>query len=147
MTIKVTVHKNRFNLDNMRDGIVRIGWFQQNRYDDNTPVAAVARWNEFGTGNIPSRPFMRPVLHSQKQTILENLRHQYQMAIRNNQNTTKVLHLIGEDVRWRIQSQILATTTPPNAPSTIKAKGFNKPLYDTGFMLNSVNYQVEELFR
>lgn len=145
--MKITVRKSRFNIDNLRDGIVRVGWFSQHRYSDGMPVAQVAIYNEFGTATSPMRPFMRPVLHTQKQTIVENLRHHYIMALKNNENTAKVLSLIGEDVKWRIQSQILATNTPPNAPSTIKAKGFNRPLYDTGFMLNSVSYQTEEVFK
>lgn len=145
--MKVTVRKSRFNVDNLKDGIVRIGWFSQHRYADGLPVASVAIYNEYGTPTAPARPFMRPVMHGQKQTISENLTHLYKSAIRNNQNTMKVLEMIGEDVRWRIQAQILATNTPPNAPSTIKAKGFNKPLYDTGFMLNTVSYQTEEVYR
>jgi len=147
MTMQVRVLRKKYNTSQLRDGIVRVGWFEGMRYEDGVPVAQVARWNEYGAGRVPARPFMRPVLHGQKQTILENLKFQYQKAIRNNQNTVKVLNLIGEDVKYRIQWQIMATTTPPNAPSTIRAKGFNKPLYDTGFMFNSVAYQVEEIFR
>lgn len=145
--MNVRVRRNKYNTKNIREGIVRVGWFSQHRYSDGLPVAAVAVFNEYGTPTAPARPFVRPVVHGQKQTILENLKHHYKTALRNNTNTNKVLTLIGEDVKWRIQAQILATNTPPNAPSTIKAKGFNKPLYDTGFMLNSVSYQTEEVFR
>ena len=141
------VRRNKYNTKNIREGIVRVGWFSQHRYSDGLPVASVAIFNEYGTPTAPARPFVRPVVHGEKQTILENLKHHYKTALRNNTNTNKVLTLIGEDVKWRIQAQILATNTPPNAPSTIKAKGFNKPLYDTGFMLNSVSYQTEEVFR
>ena len=145
--MNVRVRRNKYNTKNIREGIVRVGWFSQHRYSDGLPVASVAVFNEYGTPTAPARPFVRPVIHGQKQTILENLKHHYKSALRNNTNTNKVLALIGEDVKWRIQAQILATNTPPNAPSTIKAKGFNKPLYDTGFMLNSVSYQTEEVFR
>lgn len=145
--MNVRVRRNKYNTKNIREGIVRVGWFSQHRYSDGLPVASVAVFNEYGTPTAPARPFVRPVIHGQKQMILENLKHHYKSALRNNTNTNKVLALIGEDVKWRIQAQILATNTPPNAPSTIKAKGFNKPLYDTGFMLNSVSYQTEEVFR
>lgn len=145
--MNVRVRRNKYNTKNIREGIVRVGWFSQHRYSDGLPVASVAVFNEYGTPRTPARPFVRPVIHGEKQTILENLRHHYKSALRNNTNTSKVLAVIGEDVKWRIQAQILATNTPPNAPSTIKAKGFNKPLYDTGFMLNSVSYQTEEVFR
>ena len=38
---------------------VKVGFFSTARYEDGTPVAAVAAWNEFGTKNIPERPFFR----------------------------------------------------------------------------------------
>ena len=49
-----------------------------------------------------------------------------------------------EYVKGLIQEQIINTNEPPNAPSTIKRKGFNAPLRDTHLMLNSVRYQAEE---
>jgi len=36
---------------------VRVGIFESAKYEDGTPVAAVAFWNEYGTANIPPRPF------------------------------------------------------------------------------------------
>ena len=32
---------------------VQVGFFSTAKYQDGTPVAAVAAWNEFGTKNIP----------------------------------------------------------------------------------------------
>ena len=39
---------------------MQVGWFPSARYDNATPVAAVAVTNEFGNAPIPARPFMRP---------------------------------------------------------------------------------------
>lgn len=159
--VKATIKK--LNLDQFREGKVRVGWFNDIRYNDGVSVAQVAYWNEYGTYNSPARPFMRPMLHQNQRAILDNLRHQYKYAILHNQNTLKVLEKIGEDVRWRIQSQILATNTPPNAPITLNGgwmrnkksgrlfyvipKIGTHPLIDTGVMYESVSYQVEEVFR
>ena len=41
---------------------VKVGFFSTARYEDGTPVAAVAAWNEFGTETIPERPFFRNAL-------------------------------------------------------------------------------------
>ena len=60
-------------------------------------------------------------------------------------DTMKVLGRFGQMVQGLIQIQIANTFTPPNAPSTIKKKGFNKPLVDTGVMLQSVSHQEEEI--
>lgn len=160
--VKATIKK--LNLDQFREGKVRVGWFNDIRYDDGVSVAQVAYWNEYGTYNFPAgRPFMRPMLHQNQRAILDNLRDQYRYAILHNQNTVKVLEKIGEDVRWRIQSQILATNTPPNAPITLNGgwmrnkksgrlfyvipKIGTHPLIDTGVMYETVSYQVEEVFR
>ena len=156
--VKATIKK--LNLDQFREGKVRVGWFNDIRYDDGVSVAQVAYWNAY---NSPARPFMRPMLHQNKRAILDNLRDQYKHAILHNQNTVKVLEKIGEDVRWRIQSQILATNTPPNAPITLNGgwmrnkksgrlfyvipKIGTHPLIDTGVMYETVSYQVEEVFR
>ena len=41
---------------------VKVGFFSTAKYEDGTPVAAVAAWNEFGTKTIPERPFFRRAL-------------------------------------------------------------------------------------
>ncbi len=41
---------------------VKVGFFSTARYEDGTPVAAVAAWNEFGTKTIPERSFFRNAL-------------------------------------------------------------------------------------
>ena len=41
---------------------VKVGFFSTAKYQDGTPVAAVAAWNEFGTKTIPERPFFRNAL-------------------------------------------------------------------------------------
>ena len=162
--INVRVDKKRYNIDNLREGVVRVGWFSDTKYDDGVSVAQVARWNEFGTPSakypIPARPFMRPVTHGKAPQLAEQLRATYQMAIRNNTDTMKVLERFGEYVIALIQRQIDATTSPANSPITIhggwlrsaSGKSFHvagkkrtHPLIDTGFMRATVSYQAEEI--
>lgn len=160
--INVRCEIRNINKDAFRDGKVRVGWFSDLFYEDGVSVAQVAYWNEYGTYNIPARPFMRPMLHQNQNAILENLRFKYEQAIKDNRNTMKVLNLVGEDVVARIQSQILATVNPPNAEITLKGgwmknkktgrkfyvipKVGSHPLIDTGVMYQTVNYQTEEVF-
>ncbi len=48
----------------------------------------------------------------------------------------------------RIKDQLITSINeffdPPLKPSTIKAKGFPKPLIDTGVMVRSPNFVVED---
>lgn len=162
MTCKV-IRKKR-NLDQLREGIVRIGWFSDVRYDDNLPVAYVARWQEFGTPNakypIPARPFMRPAIHGSQVVLQEKLQTLYRTALQNNTNTMVALATFGEMVLERIQTQIDATMTPPNSPITlyggwlrskrgipfhVNPKRGSHPLIDTGFMRDTIRYETEEI--
>lgn len=144
--MEVRYSKNNFDVDKLKEGIVRIGFFEGSRYESGKSVAEVARINEFGLG-VPARPFMRPAVHSKIPQLVDMLHKDYKITIRNNGDTMKVLDTFGEYVKGLVKEQIISTTTPPNAPSTIKRKGFNAPLRDTKLMLNSVSYQTEEIFR
>lgn len=150
MVMKVSFRKNRnINPRMFSEGAVRVGFFEDRKYDDDTPVAMVARWNEYGTGGkhgIPPRPFMRPAVFERKQELTEYLRSKYKQAIKDRKNTMQVLKKFGEYVVDKIQTQIITGDYIPNTPATIKAKnGRSKPLYDTGFMLGSVDYKAEEI--
>lgn len=142
--IKVTYKKSNYDLNKLKEGKVRVGFFESSKYEGDKYVAQVARYNEFGLG-VPRRSFMRPAVHERKQELVNWLRSDYKKALKDNANTMEVLERFGEMCKGLIQKQIINTTTPPNAPSTIKRKGFNAPLRDTHLMLNSVAHQEEEI--
>ena len=51
---------------------------------------------------------------------------------------------LGSVVQGDIKTSIKELTAPALAQSTIDKKGFSKPLIDTGYMLDSVNYEVSK---
>ena len=53
-----------------------------------------------------------------------------------------VLQMMGELLAGQLRASIIAMKSPPNAPSTIRKKGFDDPLIDTGHMLNSVDFEI-----
>lgn len=161
--IDAKVRKKDLDLDKIREGKVRVGWWGNITYKEGGPsVAQVARWNEYGTPYIPARPFFRPVVRGQRTELVEKLRHLYQAALRNNTDTLVALNDFGEDVEGRIRVSIANVFSPPNAPITIhggwlRRKGHKavyiegkgegkKPLHDTGVMKDSVSHEVEEVF-
>ena len=144
--IQVRYTKNHMNLDNIKEGIVRVGFFEGSKYEGGKTVASVARYNEFGLG-VPRRSFMRPAVHANKSQLTARLRSEYTKALKDNSNTMDVLDTFGLLVKGFIQNQIINTNYPPNAPSTIKKKGFNAPLRDTKLMLHSVAHQTEEVIK
>lgn len=164
MAMQVNLRKKQFNTEMIKSGVVRVGFFEDKKYDDDLPVAQVAQWNEYGTNvdhGVPPRPFMRPAVFEKKKELTELLRKQYRQAMKDNKNTMEVLNKFGAYVVEKIKAQIDSVHSPENAPITInggwlgrkgkksvyiEGKGGSKPLYDTGFMENSVDYQAEEIF-
>lgn len=118
---------------------LEIGFFETARYPNGVFVAQVARYNEFGTLNIPMRPFFR-------NAIQKNIKKWYatlQNAINQNATPNKALSIVGEVARADIIQSITDLRTPPNAESTIKQKKSTNPLIDTGLMRRSVTYKVK----
>ena len=118
---------------------LEIGFFETARYPNGTFVAQVARYNEFGTLNIPMRPFFRNAIN-------KNIKKWYatlQNAINQNATPSKALSIVGEVARADIIQSITDLRTPPNAQSTIKQKKSTNPLINTGLMRRSVTYKVK----
>lgn len=114
------------------------GIFATAKYDDGTPVPQVAFWQEFGTLKIPMRPFFRNALAKNRKKWFRFFTTQ----IKNTLDLDKSLNLTGEIMRGDIIKSLTNTTTPPNAPSTIKRKGSSHPLIDTGFLRASISYEL-----
>ena len=103
-------------------------------------VATVAFWNEFGrTGQVP-RPFFRNMIHAKSPTwgraLAKNL-------VATHYDAHRTLNLMGAGVKDQLVSSINAFTSPALKASTIRRKGFAKPLIDTALMLNSAGYAVQ----
>lgn len=103
-------------------------------------VAEVAAANEFGGDHRPPRPFMKYTVNSRKRkwrNILRDILPQYMDDVK------KALEKLGDVCAEDLQDVIRIWTSPPNAPSTVKKKGFNDPLVDSGQMMNSVHWRVK----
>ena len=120
---------------------LKVGFFSTARYEDGTPVAAVAAWNEFGTKKTPERPFFRRALAEAEDgigDIIEDGIDPEKMVI-----TLRLAETVGQYVQGEIQESITALKEPPNAPGTIRQKGSTNPLIDTTHMRGSVTYVVK----
>lgn len=129
---------------------VEVGFFEGNEYENGTPVAAVAFYNEFGTRtknggvHIPERPFFRNANTELKGKLVPLVKAKMERVNGALMVTDKTLGIVGTYHQGLIQRSIERTLDPPNAPSTIKQKGSDHPLIDTGYMLRSVTYKVGE---
>ena len=53
-------------LEGAQGEALQVGWFDSANYDDSTPVAQVAFFQEFGTKSAPPRSFFRPAVAENK---------------------------------------------------------------------------------
>ena len=125
----------------MGGGEVAVGFMEGATYPDGTPVAAVAFWNEFGKEGQMPRPFFRQMIAAESPTWPDKMA---KLAKATDYDGPRVLALMGEDIKGALQKSINDFQSPPLALSTVKAKGFAKPLIDTSHMLNSITYEVKK---
>ena len=123
---------------------VKVGFFSTAKYQDGTPVAAVAAWNEFGTKTIPERRFFRQAIADSRTrrgivNTLKNGIDPERMIVDETLADT-----IGAVVTGQVQESITALRNPPNSPKTIRRKRSSNPLIDTGMMRASVGWSVDD---
>ena len=103
-----------------------------------------AIWNHYGTSRgIPSRPFLLNAIRKNRRKYIEALKTSGAKILRGEATLDQTMSKLGILAQGDIQQEITDLRTPPNAPSTIKAKGSSNPLIDTGEMRSKVTWQVK----
>lgn len=170
MSVKVKVNWNILATlkINGKGGRVRIGWRENTKYNDNTPVAKVAQIQEFGAKIpvtdkmrkwfaaqgfplnkhtkkivIPPRAFVRKTANQYKSKWMDAFRNDLVKVINGKMSLEQAFNRMGVRAQGDLKQIISDFNEPPNSPMTIAKKGFNNPLVDTGIMLSTVDYQVE----
>lgn len=142
--------KLKKTLDEISKLKLQVGFFDQAKYPDGTPIAYVAAIQEFGTPHIPPRSFIRPTIAERRQAWAEQMRLGFTKALEGSIDPKTVLEAVGEGVRGDIKKTIAQVNNPALADATIKARRSRKvnpnesvkPLIDTGQMFNSVEFIV-----
>lgn len=113
--------------------------------DDGTTILDVAIYNEFGTETIPSRPFLRGSFDANKDEAARTMEHLLHKA-EKGASATVVLNTLGQWYEAKVKHYTRGGTQyfKPNAPGTIKRKGSEVPLIDTGKMINAIRYALVE---
>lgn len=112
------------------------------KHSGDATLVEIATYNHFGTEKIPSRPFLTHAITANKSQIMRRISASVRVITSGAAKTEKQLALIGEYVVSLTQDEITAWADPPNAPATVKRKGFNNPLVWTGTLRRSVTYEV-----
>lgn len=120
----------------------QIGPVKVKKSESVTSVALVATIMEFGspTNKIPPRPYFRNMIAKESPTWGEKIGRN---LVANNYDVKVSLGQIGAKIESQLRQSIIETNSPPLRPATIERKGFDKPLIDTGHMINSIGSEVE----
>lgn len=121
---------------------LQVGFMAGAKYPDGTPVAMVAAIQNYGApaAGIPARPFFSGMVKEKSPEWGESLG---EVLRANDYDSDIALKAMGLGIEGQLQDSIRKLDRPPLAASTIRAKGFAKPLIDTGHMLRSVQSAVD----
>lgn len=132
---------------------LEVGFIDGSKYPNGASVASVAFWNNYGTWNIPARPFFDNAISENKKKWFQT----YKDAMQSTGNNLKALEITGTTIKDDIAQSIVDYNEVPNADVTIdggwvktkngkaikvKGKGSSNPLVDTVFMASNVTYKV-----
>ena len=147
---------------------VQVGFLKNSTYPDGTSVPMVAAIQEFGPPT--PRPFFRNMIAAKSKEWPKAIRD---LLKDNDFDAAKTLGQVGEGVKGQLQQSIVDLTTPPlskvtlmlrkmfgNNPDAIRGRDVAearrrvaagedtdgvsiKPLVWTGYLENSVDYQVK----
>lgn len=137
----VRVEHNENNIDTSKwttAKALKVGFFPSAKYETGVQVAQVAFWQEFGTINIPPRPFMRNAIAQNK----EKWGDLFAAQLKNSTDAETALNTVGEIARGDVLMSLTSLSSPPLKPSTIAKKGSSNPLIDTGHLKNSLSFEV-----
>lgn len=123
---------------------VRVGFQQGDEQEEGVDLLDIAMWNELGTSSSPSRPFMRKSVDENEEKINAFLNVQIKKLAKGEATAEQVFKAVGAFQKGLVQEKIKNGEFEPNSPYTIKKKGSDKPLIDTGTMRQSVNFVITE---
>jgi len=106
--------------------------------------AQIASWNEFGTGRIPARSFIRETIDIYQAQLLALTQKAGSAVLDARLGPRQALGVLGEHTRGLMIQRITAKILPKNADSTIARKGSETPLIAfTATLKNSITYVVK----
>ena len=119
-------------------------------YKTGEKFSDVLAWNHFGTETIPPRPVLRIAAERLSAKFVKERLKAYMTNVRRNPKDAKRL----EEVFLQDLGRQSITEAKKiierggelqhNAPATVRKKGIDKPLYETGELEKHLSYGVTE---
>ena len=141
MVVKVIDHGFKNYVDAMKalnTKVVAVGLFPE----VGDSVLKKGIYNEFGTKDIPERSFLRSTFNKEYKKVARRFTQIVEGINKKDYSVMRKLKLIGIEQAGQVQQTITDMKSPPNAASTIKKKGFDNPLIETGEMRAKISSEV-----
>lgn len=108
-------------------------------------LAQIAAIMEFGTkdGRVPERAALRSMLAQNRDAIKKLCAKLILQIVGGKMDQKKALGVLGQFLVDKTRATIAQGLPPPNAASTVRRKGSNKPLIDTGQLIGAVEYEIQ----
>ena len=103
--------------------------------DGSISMATLGAIQHFGNDRIPARPWLDVGVKTGVEDYINIFKD-------NGDDLDKALNLVGLVAVGKVQQYMTELKSPPNAKSTIRAKGSSNPLIDTGALRQSVTYSI-----
>ncbi len=100
-------------------------------------LPSIGFWLEFGTVNIPPRPFLRTSLKRNRRKWSNGLARAFGKT-QNPMGFRMAIRRVGVVIVGDTQATIRRGPWAPNAPETVRRKGSSAPLIDTGQLVQSI---------
>ncbi len=117
------------------------------KVDGKTPIVEYALYNEYGTKDIPSRPFLRQTVEKRKKQFARESEADMRRIVRGGSSKTMLEKNAKKIQKW-IKATIWSMRTPPNAPATRRIKKRlgrgNNPLIFSNSMRESITSKVHK---
>lgn len=137
MELKIDMKDNQDKLDEILDrygSVTDIAYAVGIFSEDNPEEAKKGILNEKGTSKSPSRPFVEPTAISNEKFITQQIKKK----LRKNESPETTLSIIADNLVGKVQGRIRGQKFKKLAPSTIKRKGHDTKLIETGEMYNAI---------
>lgn len=130
-------------IEKLKKLTVRVGYIHgKDASEQGVDIADIAAWNELGTARSPAHPFMRSSADNHTEEIRAFGAAQVRRLL-TGAKAQDVLSAMGTMQKALIQNEITEGRFAANDPYTIRKKGSDVPLVDTGRMRQSVHIVVK----
>lgn len=111
-------------------------------YDSGESIIDVAIANNYGTDEIPARPFMDLARPEMQRLFRDEMAKVSRRLATEDVNLEKVYNLLGAMCAEEVRKAIFDGGWAANSPATIKRKKSSRPLIDTGEMARRATWHV-----